>query len=357
MSKEVINASIKFFENHVNKESHYSEIVPFGGEPLMEKELLKHIIESTEYLSNQIKGFHVMIFTNLTLMDRKFLEYIKQYPYVRLSMSVDGNKQSHDECRIYPDGSGSYDDVIKSFELYKKVYGLDPDYTLSYHSCSVLSPDNYCYYLDCVNEYRNFKYGEFITWPARDIIWSDEDINNLRIIHDKATDIFIEEYPKNGLVDRWLLWTIGNYIHNAVGNCPPKHRLSVIYNGDIYPCQRFEEIDTKFKLGDVFNGINESSYSYMADLLTPTLLLCKSCKYGINPGCRGQCLSGCLELNKSVLEPIDSVCLINKINYDSARKLWCALRDNDRFQQRMKMDYRNIDFNMEMKPSTDMPLI
>jgi uncharacterized protein len=42
---------------------------------------------------------------------------------ISLSISIDGNKELHDSCRIFPDGSGSYDIAMAAVKHYREIYG------------------------------------------------------------------------------------------------------------------------------------------------------------------------------------------------------------------------------------------
>jgi sulfatase maturation enzyme AslB (radical SAM superfamily) len=41
--------------------------------------------------------------------------------HLSFSVSIDGNKQLHDACRVFPDGSGSYDKAIAAVRHYVDV--------------------------------------------------------------------------------------------------------------------------------------------------------------------------------------------------------------------------------------------
>jgi len=47
----------------------------------------------------------------------------KHLDHLSFSISIDGNKQLHDSCRIFPDGSGSYDIAMAGVKHWTEVYG------------------------------------------------------------------------------------------------------------------------------------------------------------------------------------------------------------------------------------------
>ena len=96
-----------------------------GGEPFLEVELMDQI---TEYFQKKvIEANHpwqynwvISISSNGTLyFEPNVQSFLKKWQgHISLSISVDGNKQLHDSCRIFPDGSGSYDIAIKAVHHY-----------------------------------------------------------------------------------------------------------------------------------------------------------------------------------------------------------------------------------------------
>lgn len=86
-----------------------------GGEPFLEIELIRQV--SDWFVCELLRRWHpwrnffrFSISTNGTLyFQDKVQEYLRRYrKWVSLSISVDGDQQLHDCCRVFPDGSGSY---------------------------------------------------------------------------------------------------------------------------------------------------------------------------------------------------------------------------------------------------------
>jgi uncharacterized protein len=93
----------------------------FGGEPLMNFEVVKQIVEYARSKEQQYnKFFRFTITTNGMLLDDVKIDFInKQMSNVVLS--IDGRKQVNDRVRKRVDGSGCYDKIVKSFkDLVKK---------------------------------------------------------------------------------------------------------------------------------------------------------------------------------------------------------------------------------------------
>ena len=120
----------KLIENYVKSKNSLGVILEFiGGEPLLEIDLIDQIID---YFIEQciilhhpwIDRFRVSICSNGVLyFTPKVQEFIKKHQtHLSFSISIDGNKKLHDTCRIFPDGTGSYDLAIKAAKHYMKHY-------------------------------------------------------------------------------------------------------------------------------------------------------------------------------------------------------------------------------------------
>ena len=88
-----------------------------GGEPtLVCEKFFKKVKKLQSVFSNcrVINGIQ----TNGTLLTEKFLDFCKKEDF-QISLSLDGNKHLHNLTRIYPNGSGSFDKVMKVISLMK----------------------------------------------------------------------------------------------------------------------------------------------------------------------------------------------------------------------------------------------
>lgn len=101
-----------------------------GGEPFLEIELINQI---SDYIKQQMflldhpwfDAYRFSFSTNGILYDtEKVQAYIsKNKGHISIGISVDGNKLKHDLQRVYPNGEGSYEDVVKNVPLWIKQFG------------------------------------------------------------------------------------------------------------------------------------------------------------------------------------------------------------------------------------------
>lgn len=83
-----------------------------GGEPLLNFEIIKHIVNYAE----ENKGNHKInysVVTNLTLLSDEILDFLIEYSF-SISTSIDGPQTVHDRNRYFTGGTGTYSKVIES---------------------------------------------------------------------------------------------------------------------------------------------------------------------------------------------------------------------------------------------------
>lgn len=91
----------------------------YGGELLLNFQLIKQCIEYAKANVPENKQLMYSITSNLTLMTPEIAEYFVENN-VSLLVSLDGPKYVHDRCRIYPNSKGSYDKVMSGLEMIRK---------------------------------------------------------------------------------------------------------------------------------------------------------------------------------------------------------------------------------------------
>ena len=88
------------------------EIDFFGGEPLMNFEVVKDVVAYGRSIEEKInKHFYFTITTNGTLLDKEKIKFINEY-MDNVVISIDGRKEIHDQVRHDKAGYGSYDRIV-----------------------------------------------------------------------------------------------------------------------------------------------------------------------------------------------------------------------------------------------------
>lgn len=85
-----------------------------GGEPLLNFETIKYIVEYSEQNKNH-KQIQYSLVTNTLLLNEEMMQFFKKYD-VSISTSLDGCKEVHNSNRPKIDGDGTYDYVSRNIK-------------------------------------------------------------------------------------------------------------------------------------------------------------------------------------------------------------------------------------------------
>ena len=264
-------------ENYVKSKNSLGIILEFiGGEPLLEVDLIDQIID---YFIEQciilhhpwVDKFRVSICSNGVLyFTPKVQEFIKKHQtHLSFSISIDGNKKLHDTCRIFPDGTGSYDLAIKAAKHYMKHYdkNLGSKMTLSIDNINYTS-------LALINLWENgYKY--IHTNCVYEKGWT---IDHAKILYNELKKV--ADYLLNNHLEKIKGTSILNLDLNQQKNISDKNfcggdgnMLAVDYKGDLYPCLRYMESSIgqnqlPYIIGNIDDGIgyNQQTKNMIAGL-------------------------------------------------------------------------------------------
>ena len=321
-----------------------------GGEPFLETALIDQIIdyfeEQTIIKDHPWQYHHKYSFsTNGTLYFKPEVQQFlnKHKNNISLSISLDGNKRLHDACRVFPDGSGSYDLAIAAVHHYREVF----DQTVG--SKLTISPQNVNYLAEAIinlieEGYTdiNFNciYEEGWTYEHATILYYQlKEIANYVIANDLYDDIdlsmFNDQYYKPKQITDTQNWCGGN-----------GRMIAVDYNGDIFPCVRYmssslgDDVPPVI-IGNVNDGIAPNAICKACieklksiDRLTQSTQECIECS--VAEGC-----SWCQAYNYQVYKDFDHRCTFICPMHQAAALATCYLynfRYRDRNEKkRMKL--------------------
>ena len=216
-----------------------------GGEPLLQIDLIDQII--IYFVTKCIELNHpwqyhyiISICSNGTLyFNEKVQKFLQKYRnLISFTISIDGNKQLHDQCRVFPDGSGSYDIAIKAVHHYINTYHNSMDTKMT------LSPENIKYTKEAIINLINEKYNNIFlncifekgwTYEHATILYYQlKDLSDYLLKNNLEDEIYISMFEESMFHPKDLIdnqnWCGGN---GAM--------IALDYKGDIYPCLRYME--------------------------------------------------------------------------------------------------------------------
>lgn len=92
------------------------ELTLFGGEPLLNKGVVKESIEYASMRANELnRHLDILIATNGSVLDENLIALFKEYK-VSVQISIDGFKENQNFLRPFNNGKGSFDIVFKNLQ-------------------------------------------------------------------------------------------------------------------------------------------------------------------------------------------------------------------------------------------------
>ena len=122
MSLEVGKRALDFLiENSGNR--HNLEVDFFGGEPLMNFDMLKQLVAYARSIEKQHnKNFRFTLTTNGILVDDEVIEWANK-EMSNVVLSLDGRKEVHDRFRVDYAGKGSWEKIVPKFQKFVEARG------------------------------------------------------------------------------------------------------------------------------------------------------------------------------------------------------------------------------------------
>lgn len=228
---------------YINRYNSPAIIIEFiGGEPLLEIDLTRKIYE---YFLDQCYELNHPWFTmhrlsicsnGLQYFDPEVQEFFKLYSsQISFNISIDGNKELHDACRIQPNGEGSYDIDITALNHYNKHYAAERN------SKMTLAPSNISHLCESVIDFINHDMKSINVNCVFEEGWTPEtariEYYQLKELADYIIDNSLENIFISIFRERQEDKNDINMDSNACGGSGSM--LSIRPNGQFYPCIRY----------------------------------------------------------------------------------------------------------------------
>lgn len=289
MSLEVGKKAIDFLISESGNRKNL-EIDFFGGEPMMNFDVVKGIIEYARQKEKEHnKNFRFTLTTNGLLLNDENIKYINENMQ-NIVLSIDGRKEVNDRMRIRIDGSGCYDDILPKFKYVAESRNQD-----NYYVRGTFTRENMDFSNDVLHladeGFRQISVEPVVAAKDSGYDLREEDLPRLFEEYEKLA----YEYVKRRKEGNWFNFfhfmidlTQGPCIVKRLTGCGSGHEyLAVTPEGDIYPCHQFVG-NEKFKMGNVKEGVlNRDIQNYFKNSNVYTKKECDSCwaKFYCSGGC------------------------------------------------------------------------
>lgn len=237
-----------------------------GGEPFLEIDLIDNICNY--FLTTMIKLNHPWLyFTRFAICSNGLLyntikvqKFFRKYnAFISFTVSLDGDKQLHDSCRIDLQGNGTYDRILKNIKHYSHYYNTDnmpnTKLTISYENLpylfngviSLIENNYHIIHLNCVFE-------DVWNYSTASLLYTEmKKISNYLIEHNLYDRITISLYEESFFVQK--------YDEDNANWCGgvADTSMAINYKGNMYPCIRYMDssLNNKQKalnIGNIYTG-------------------------------------------------------------------------------------------------------
>ena len=321
MSEETGMNAVKFLMQNSKKRKNL-EIDFFGGEPLMNFDVVKNIVAKTRELEKEFnKNVRFTLTTNGILLDNDKIDFINQN-ISNIVLSLDGLRETNDNMR----GSGTYSKIVP---LYQKLVAERTGKYKDYYIRGTFTRNNLDFSKD-VTHMRELGFSNVSIEPV-----VAEGNFNYSIRKEDLSKIFkeYENLAKEIIRRERKQQDAFNFFHFNIdlenGPCVYKRSkgcgsgseyLAVTPNGDIYPCHQFVG-NEEYKLGNV--NANEPQINLNGGLIQKfhanNIISNEQCqKCWAKYFCGGGCPANNVKFNGNIYAPYETACEMEKKRVECA---------------------------------------
>lgn len=311
----------------------YLNIHFFGGEPFINFPLIKKIVEYSQRRGNESgKIFIYTVTTNGTLLDDEIINFLHKHSF-KVLVSFDGDKETQDRQRPFPDGTGSYDKTIPKI---KSLLDKAPETECRATIMEGANPDT------VITALRNIGFTSIDTTPASPSLFdlnrgqkhSERNFNETLESIESETENWtlfsknrnLEELKKlssSGVLRKYIAAFLNK--EKKLFNCHAGISMAAVScAGDIFPCHRFVGSE-EYKMGSIYKkDLLRSPYMQSP---TKSVEKCSKCfaKYICAGGCKHDNAGTC----GSPFSPAEDMCSLTRRCVELSAYICCNLEKDD----------------------------
>ena len=259
MSFEVGKRALDFLvENSGTR--HNLEVDFFGGEPLMNFDVVKRLVEYARSIENEKgKHFRFTLTTNGMLIDDDVIDFANR-EMDNVVLSLDGSREVNDRFRKTAGGQGSFDVIVPKFQKFVKARGdksyymrgtfthFNPDFTKDIQTMLDLG-------------FNELSMEPVVCPPADAYALTEEDKQTVLKEYEKLAVMMLER-EKQGKPFTFYHYMLdlegGPCIYKRISGCGSgTEYLAVTPTGELYPCHQFVG-NKDYLMGDIWQGVTRT---------------------------------------------------------------------------------------------------
>ena len=260
MTYEVGKQALDFLIAHSGSRRNL-EVDFFGGEPLMNWEVVKQLVtyaRTQESVHN--KNFRFTLTTNGMLIDDDVIEVCNR-EMSNVVLSLDGRREVHDRLRVDYAGKGSYERIVPKFKKLVEARGGK-----DYYMRGTFTRHN----LDFTNDIFHMADLGFTELSMEPVVCAPDDPEALRA---EDLPVLFEQYEilaremikrkKEGRPFTFYHYMIdltgGPCIYKRITGCGSgTEYMAVTPWGELFPCHQFVG-DSRYSLGNIWEGVTNEA--------------------------------------------------------------------------------------------------
>lgn len=323
---EVGKKALDWLVQHSGKRRNL-EVDFFGGEPLMNFEVVKQLVAYGRSLEEPYnKHFKFTITTNCVLMNDEIIDFINK-EMSNVVISIDGRPEVHNRMRPTANGKGSLDIILEKALKFAKARGDKEYYVRGTFTKYNRDFGNDVLYL-ADQGFEQLSVEPVVTDPSCEYALTEEDIPEIEAEYERLGQIYMDRRA-NG---KWF-----NFFHFMVdlegGPCLRKRLtgcgagneyVAVTPEGDIYPCHQFVG-RKQYRMGSV---LDDSFDREMQKKFAANNVLskekCRDCWARFY--CSGGCLANADAFNHDITKPFDTECQMERKRLECAMAIYAKER-------------------------------
>ena len=319
MSFEVGKRALDFLvENSGTR--HNLEVDFFGGEPLMNFQVVKDLVAYARSIEKEKgKNFRFTLTTNGVLVDDDVIDFANR-ECSNVVLSLDGRKEVHDRFRVDYAGQGSWDKIVPKFQKFVEARNGKEYYMRG--TFTHANPD----FLNDIKQMLDLGFNELSMEPvvcAKDdpSALTDSDMDIVMKQYEELASLMLER-DREGRPFTFYHYMIdltgGPCIYKRISGCGSgTEYMAVTPWGDLYPCHQFVG-EERFKLGDIWQGVtNKEVQNEFAACNVYAHPECKDCWARLY--CSGGCAANAYHATGSVTGVYEDGCKLFR------KRMECAI--------------------------------
>ena len=259
MSFEVGKRALDFLIEHSGNRRNL-EVDFFGGEPLMNFDVVKQLVAYARSIEKQHnKNFRFTLTTNGVLIDDDVIDFANR-EMSNVVLSLDGRKEIHDRYRVDYAGNGSWDRIVPKFQKLVEARGGRNYYMRG--TFTHANPD----FLKDIQQMLDLGFTELsmepvVSAPGDASELTQEDLPVVLEQYEKLAELMLKR-DREGRPFTFYHYMIdltgGPCIYKRISGCGSgTEYMAVTPWGDLYPCHQFVG-EEKFRLGNIYEGVTNT---------------------------------------------------------------------------------------------------